>query len=102
MCIYFIEQACVIYVVYFEPRALFLQHEYVFEFFKVVKALYSNLVLLLVNDSLRREVVLDDVLKGSIVPEQSKLNNVAAELFPLHGLIAVDINLLEEIDKCQC
>ena len=47
------------------------------------------------------KIVLDNILKTSVVSEQTELDDVIAELFPLHCLVAIDIDLLEEIDEGQ-
>ena len=52
-----------------------------------------------VYDSLRGEVGFDDVFEGAIISQQAQLDDMVAELFPLHGLVAVDIDLFEEINQ---
>jgi len=56
-------------------------------------------VFLSVEDPLRWKVVLDDVLEGAIVPQQAQLDDVVAELFPLHGLVAVDIDFFKKVNQ---
>lgn len=101
MCIHFIEQTGVVDIVDFEPRALLFKHEDVLELFEVIEPFHPDLVFLLVDDPLGREVALDDILEGPVVPEQSQLDDVVAELLPLHCLVPVDIHLLKEVDECQ-
>lgn len=45
------------------------------------------------------EVILDDIFKAPIVPQESKLDDMIAKFFPLHGLISIDIHLLEEVNE---
>lgn len=47
-------------------------------------------------------VIFYDVLETSVVSEQSKLDYVITKLFPLHGLVAIDIYFFEEIDEGEC
>jgi hypothetical protein len=58
-------------------------------------------VLLSVDYLVADEIIFDDIFEGSVVPEQTQLDDVVAELLPLHALIPVDVDLLEEIYQCQ-
>jgi hypothetical protein len=44
-------------------------------------------------------VILDDILEAPIVSEQTKFDDMIAEFLPFHALIAIDIDLLEEVNK---
>lgn len=44
------------------------------------------------------EIIFDDIFEAPIISEQTQLDDMVAELFPFHGLIAVDVDLLEEVD----
>lgn len=98
MRINLIQQVSIIHIIYLEHRALLLDHEYIFQLLEVEQSLYTCLMLLLVDNSLWGIVVLDYILEWAIVSQQSKLDDVVAELLPLHGVVAVDVNLFEEVD----
>jgi hypothetical protein len=46
-------------------------------------------------------VIIDDILEVSIISEQTKFDDMIPESLPFHALIAIGINLLEEINKCK-
>jgi hypothetical protein len=58
-------------------------------------------MFLLVSYPFRWKVVFDYVFERTIISQQSQLYDMITELFPLHSLIAVDINLLEKVNQCQ-
>ena len=95
----FIQQVGVVHVVDFKSGALFFDHKNIFDLLEVEQALDSCLVFLSVEDPLRWKVVLDDVLKGAIIPQEAQLDDVVAELFPLHGLVAVDIDFFKKVNQ---
>lgn len=55
-------------------------------------------MLLPVDNLIADEIALDDVLEAAVVAQQAQLDDMIAELFPLHCLIPVDVHLLEEVD----
>ncbi len=99
MSVDLVEQRCTIGIVYLESGALLLDEEDILQFFEVVEVLDACLVLLSIDHLVADVVVLDDILEAAVVAEQAELDNVVAELLPLHGLIAVDVDLLEEVDE---
>lgn len=99
MSVDLVEQRCTIGIVYLEPGALLLDEEDILQFFEVVEVLDACLMLLSIDHLVADVVVLDDILEAAVVAEQAELDDVVAELLPLHRLIAVDVDLLEEVDQ---
>jgi hypothetical protein len=88
-------------VVDLEPRRLLFDQEEALEFLEEVDVFDAILVFLAVDDLLAGEVRLDDVLEVAVVAGEAQLDDVVAKLFPLHGLVVVDVDLLEEVDEGQ-
>ena len=59
-------------------------------------------MLLPVDHLIAYEIILDNVLETSVVSQQPQLNDMIAELLPLHSLVPIDVNLLEKIHQSQC
>ena len=59
-------------------------------------------MLFLVGTLIAQEVVLDHILKATVISEQSQLDDMITKLLPFHGLVTIDIYFFKEIDKCDC
>lgn len=44
------------------------------------------------------EVRFNNIFEATIVPKQTKFYDMIAKLFPLHSLIAIDVDLFEKIN----
>lgn len=99
MSVHLVEQRGSVCIVYLEAGALLLDEEDVLEFFKVIEILNTGLVFFPINNLIADVVILDDVLKAAVVAEEAELDDVVAELLPLHGLITVDVDLFEEVNE---
>ena len=58
-------------------------------------------MLFAVIDPVTREIGFDNIFETSIVAQKAQLDDMVTELIPLHALITVDVDLLEEVDECQ-
>lgn len=97
MRVYLVQQRCGVGIVDLEPGAFPLDEEEVLDLLKVVQVLNAGLMLLPVDHLITEVVILDDVLKAPIVPQQPQFDDMVAELLPLHALVTIHIHLLEEV-----
>lgn len=58
-------------------------------------------MLLAVDDCLAWKVALNHVLEATVVAQQSQFDDVVRKFFPLHGAIAIYVDLLEQFNKCK-
>ena len=56
-------------------------------------------MLFLIQDFVAGKIGFYYVFEAAVVAEESELDDVAAEFFPLHGLVAIDVDLFEEVDE---
>ena len=101
MSIDLIQQVSIVHIVNFKVRAFLFDHEYILKFLEIEQPFDPCLVFFLVDNSLRGEIGFNYILERAVIPQQTQLNDMVAELFPLHGLVAVDVHFLEEINQCQ-
>lgn len=58
-------------------------------------------MLLPIYHLITKIIILDNILETSIVPKQTQLYDMVAELLPFHALVAIHIHLLEEVYQSE-
>ena len=96
-----VKQTGIINVINLKPGTFLLNHEYIFKFLKIEKTLHAYLMFLPISYSLWGKVAFNDIFKRPVISEQTKFYNMVTELFPFHGLIPIDINLLKKVNQGQ-
>ena len=56
-------------------------------------------MFLFVSHLLAWKVGFNYIFEATVIPQQTQLDDMVAELLPLHGLISINVNLFEEIDQ---